>query len=132
MTVLTQLTLWKSQPRFFPYWMWEDYKAGMYKQTKPEELNSQVAKAVAILADAELCESSMRRCVTEWKHAASENLSDSTKNRRPWLGRACCCITEGIRDDVVRVAWWQLTDEQRNMANQIADKIIREWERDNA
>jgi hypothetical protein len=131
-TVLTQLTLWQQEQRFFPYWMWEDFKAGMYKQTKPDELDGSVAKAVVILGDAELCESSMRRCVNEWKHAASENLSDATKNRRPWLGRACCCIQAGVRDDAVRIAWWQLTEEQRDIANKIADMIIREWEKQHA
>lgn len=126
------MMFWSPVPLLKPYWKWEDYKAGMFKKTDKQFVDSSASKAVSVLSDPETCLSAMRRVVSEWPVASMQNLHDASINRRPWLGRACCCITECVREDAVRLAWWMLTEEQRNKANQIADAVISEWELINA
>ena len=123
-----QLLFWSQSLALHPYWEWEDYKAGMYKATGGSDFQESVLSAIAILSNNETCLLAMRRVIKEWPIAARQNFHDATVNRRPWLGRACCCIENGVREDAVRVAWWSLDDEQRAMANAIADNVIREWE----
>lgn len=123
-----QLTLFDLHLPYHPYWLWEDYKAGMFKQTLPSQMQRNIELALDVLGVESNCESSMRRVITEWPVSSAENLRDPTKNRRPWLGRACCCIARGVREDAVRIAWWQLSDSQRDDANSIADSVISEWE----
>jgi hypothetical protein len=127
--MLKQQLLWEDKRQeFYPYWLWEDFLAGMYKPTPKESLSQMVASAVGILSCPDKCLDSMRKCVEDWPIAAAENLRDNTKNRRPWMGRACCCVATGVREDAVRLAWWQLSESQRESANDIADAVIAEWE----
>ena len=123
-----QLFLFDLSLPYHPYWNWEDYKAGMFRATSPSMLEDSVAAALSVLGCKVNCEESMTRVITEWPVASAENLRDPAKNRRPWIGRACCCISRGVREDAVRAAWWMLSDEQRANANAIADDVIFKWE----
>jgi hypothetical protein len=127
--MLEQKLLWDDKRQEFnPYWLWEDFLAGMYKPTPKESLDQMVQVALEVLSCPDRCLDAMRKCIEDWPIAAAENLRDSTKNRRPWMGRACCCVTVGAREDAVRVAWWQLSENHREAANDIADRVIAEWE----
>ena len=130
--MVKQLLLWDEVNYFSPYWEWEDYKAGMYKATKPELFDESVSKAVAILGDQDRCREAMLQVVECWPVACNQNLHDPLVNRRPWRGRACCCVAAGCKEDAVRVAWWMLTESQRDTANAIADEVIQLWEREHA
>jgi hypothetical protein len=125
---VTQLTLWDESPKLKPYWEWEDYKHGMFKATDKREFNQKLIEAISILSNSDNCRKFMGMVVSEWPVATRQNLYDSSVNRRPWLGRACCCIAHCISDDVVREAWWRLTDDQRFAANEVADQVISKWE----
>jgi len=125
---VTQMMFWSPLPKLSPYWHWEDYKSGMFKPTDKPCFDEKLKASVETLSNAEKCLEAMRKVIREWPIATTQNLHDSTINRRPWLGRACCCIACNASDDVVRVAWWMLTEEQRSTANEIADKVIAEWE----
>ena len=128
---MIQLSFWTPKNHFTPYWEWEDYLAGMFKPTKPEHLAQSVVIAVSILSS-ERCLSAMRRVISEWPNSSAQNLHDDSLNRRPWLGRACCCIESGCREDAVRIAWWKISELERDRANSFADVVIRQWEIDNA
>lgn len=70
----------------------------------------------------------MMRVIDEWPISCEQNLSDTSQNRRAWIGHAACAIEINCPEDIVREAWHHLTDEQRRDANKQADIAIESWE----
>lgn len=87
-----------------------------------------LSKAIAFTGDHLLYGSFMARVVREWKYSCEHNLSQRGQNRKAWLGHAACALGMQCPEDIVREAWWHLTDEQRHLANGQADLYIKEWE----
>lgn len=132
---MRQKTLWdleEVRQRFFPYTQWEDWKSGMYRNAEKSEEDRLACEAVAILGERSAAEKSMARVIREWPVSSAVNLSDRTKNRRPWLGQSACCIVAGVPDYITKRAWWELTESQRCEANAAADSAIKAWEIENA
>ena len=69
----------------------------------------------------------MRRVVLEWSRSTENALTDPHINRRAWVGHAACALAFRCPEDVVRQAWGYLTDEQKYLANQAADRAIVLW-----
>ena len=113
---------------FHPYEAWEDYKCGMYDELK-EGRETRIIIAMHLLASPTLCEKFMREVVKRWKIACEQVLTNQSVNRRAWLGQAACCLYAGVREDETRSAWGQLTEEEQNKANEIAEKVIEDYER---
>jgi hypothetical protein len=105
-----------------PYTEWEDFKAGMWSGEGAGK--SQQAKE--LLSDSMRLFVAMRNVAMAWPIAAEINLSEPPNNRA-WLGQAACCFAVGANEESTRAAWGQLTDEQRSLANTIADQVISEW-----
>jgi hypothetical protein len=108
------------------YEKWEDYKNGMFAIHENEEIL--IPQAVKFMSDYKLFGAGMDRVVKEWPLACEHNLTDNSMNRRAWMGQAAVCISLGVPETVTRLAWWQLSEEQRNLANAEADRVIKEWE----
>ena len=70
----------------------------------------------------------MARVVHEWQYSCEHNLSQTAQNRRAWLGHAACALALNCPEDIVRQAWWMLTDKQREDADAQAETFIRIWE----
>lgn len=70
----------------------------------------------------------MDRVVIEWPVSCENALTDYSMNRRAWLGHAACALAIQCPEDIVRLAWGFLTDEQRTLANKAADRAISAWE----
>lgn len=120
---------------FHHYTEWEDYKARMYDPPMlamietGESKEERLQKAIEILGTPELCEKYMRQVIDEWKLACEQSLTHKNLNRKAWLGWCACCIGAGIKESETKQAWHYLTEEQRVEANEIADRIIKEWEK---
>lgn len=117
--------------KYHHYEEWEDYKSGMYDELK-EGRDCRINLAASLLSDPTLCERFMREVVKRWKMASEQVLTNVSINRRAWLGQSACCLYAGVKEDETRAAWWKLTDEQRKIANDIADKVILEWVNENS
>jgi hypothetical protein len=115
---------------YHPHTKWEDHQAGMYAMTC---LNSHeaVRQCVKLLSNPYLLEPVMRSCAFRWVHSAQVNMTNPGRNRQAWLGQAACCYANGSPEYITKMAWRELTDEQRKAANDVADKIIKEWEKEN-
>lgn len=111
---------------FYRYELWEDYKNGMYAESKNGRAE-RVKRAASILGNAELCRKAMEKVVAEWLIATEYNFSNAGINRKAWLGQAACSCWAGIHEDETREAWGLMTDAQRDEANRIAHQIITEW-----
>jgi len=110
---------------FAHYKHWEDVKCGLYSNvSQPEEkevLSTDLLRNVEALTEA------MKRTIIEWPVAARVNLSNASRNQRSWLGQACCCLDHGSNEGTVKKAWANLTDEEQNRANDVADRLITLW-----
>lgn len=113
--------------KFHHYEKWEDYQSGMYDELK-DGRDCRINLAVSLLSNPTLCERFMREVVKRWKNASEQVLTNVSINRRAWLGQSACCLYAGVKEDETRAAWGQLTNEQRKTANEIAEKVIKDYE----
>lgn len=107
-----------------PYWLWEDYLAGMWSRLEKEGMMEQ---AIAFTGDHEAYGESMQIVVREWTYACQHNLTCTSMNRLAWIGHAACSLAHGLPEFVVRKAWWNLTELQRNLADCQAQKALDWW-----
>lgn len=112
---------------FHHYEKWEDYQCGMYDELK-EGRECRVELAKSLLSNKNICEKFMREVVKRWKCACEQVFTNTNVNRRAWLGQAACCLYAGVKENETREAWWQLTEDERNLANEIADEVIKDYE----
>lgn len=113
---------------FHPYEVWEDFREGMYKKTCFMDEAKMIADCEVTLSCPQWLEESMRFVAHAWKKAAEHNLSNTARNRQAWLGQAACCFSHGAPEYLTKIAWNNLTDEQRFAANGVADAVIADWE----
>ena len=87
-------------------------------------------KAIEFTSDHKRYGRFMMRVVKEWPISCENALTDSTLNKRAWVGHAACALAIGCPEDITREAWGHLSDEQRVLANKEADAAITVWEYD--
>lgn len=101
--------------------MWEDVLG--VKSEKLTELAIQFTSNHILYGEA------MRKVIYTWKYSCENFLTDKNINRKAWLGHAACSLEHSLPENIVRMAWKQLTDDQREKANLQAEKYIKEWEK---
>jgi len=111
---------------YHPYWEWEEIDHNMWGTVKDKQ--AYLAKAIGFTCDAELYGSYMLRVADEWPCSCRHNLSNTTQNRKAWIGHAACALAFQCPEDIVRSAWGYLTEEQQEKANKKADEAIKYWE----
>jgi hypothetical protein len=70
----------------------------------------------------------MQKAVQDWPISCEMNLSARCMNRRAWLGHAGCCVAENSPEEATRLGWHKLNQVEQDLANQVADEVILEWE----
>ncbi len=115
------------------YWMWEDYQNGMYRDShiSAPEWFDYVQKSSHILCNEKLFEEKSLDMINSWTCSASENLTNVHSNRKAWIGQATCCFVFGCPEKATKQAWKEMSDEQRIIANAVAEKVIKIYEREN-
>lgn len=71
----------------------------------------------------------MLEVVNNWPIACENNLTASGINQQAWIGHAAAWMAIKSPEYITRLAWQELTDEQRRLANLQADHAIAEWKR---
>ena len=116
---------------YHPYNLWEDEKNGMYHldegftEKEEEELS---LKAKSLLCDSEEFYKVALDVIDKWRYAAEQNLSNKGRNRQAWIGQASCNYKFKIPEYITKYGWRLMTIEQQNVANAIADEVIKKWE----
>ena len=80
-----------------------------------------------MLSDKDLFATVLEKIISEWKYSCEHNLTDSSTNKRAWIGHAACSFEMNLPESVVRQAWKVLSNEQRIKANNQADMAIKLW-----
>jgi hypothetical protein len=114
---------------FEPYWKWEDFQNGMYEVPASREMSALAQAAKSLLGDVRAFEPVCRQMVAAWPVAASVNLTNTNANRRAWMGQAACSYHASVPETATRMAWKELSNDQREAANEAAERVINEYER---
>lgn len=111
-----------------PYWNWECVMNGMWDSRRNDR--QRIASAKAVLSTPDKCREAMTGAIEQWPISAQQHLSKVHTNRRPWLGQAACAFAVDATEEETRLAWnFHMTREAQDSANDIADELIAEWER---
>lgn len=116
---------------YHKYDLWEDHKNGMYNDNDILDKDVMVSKSIELLKSPEKFYFVMQNILKDWKFAVENNLSNRSQNRRAWLGAAACLYNHKCPEYLTRIAWSLLNNDVKKMANNIADKIILEYEAKN-
>jgi len=110
------------------YVLWEDYQNGMYdKYLEPDKL-ALIDKAKSLLSDSAKFHAAIIELTQKWIVSTKVNMTNKHENRRAWLGWAACCYRYKVPEILTREAWRLLTDAERNSANFVADKFIKNYD----
>jgi|TARA_Y100000034_G_scaffold133644_1_gene199709 vacuolar-type H+-ATPase catalytic subunit A/Vma1 len=116
---------------FHPYYLWEDWKAGMFKKKINENEEKLSKQARELLSNENEFFKVAYKVIKEWKYSSEHNLTNKSRNRQAWLGQASCCYKLGVPEYITKYGWRLLDLGQQNKANKIADKVIKIWEKEN-
>lgn len=111
---------------YHPYWEWEEVDHNMWGVVDNKERFLQ--KAIEFTGNHSLYGRFMMRVANEWTKSCEHNLSNTTQNRKAWIGHAACALALGCPEDITRKAWGYLTQEQQDNANRVAQEAIEYWE----
>lgn len=111
---------------YHPYWKWEEVKFNMWGGVSDPD--DYLQKAIEFTGNHKLYGKWMRKVTRDWKYSCEHNLT-ATQNRQAWIGHAAVAYAFRCPEDIVRMAWWKLTEKQRILANKEADKAIKYWEK---
>jgi hypothetical protein len=107
-----------------PYQKWEEYKKGMWKSISRVEAEKLLPLVVKFTGNHIEYGKAMFEVLKTWKYSCEDKLTDISLNRKAWLGHAACCLKFGWPESIVREGWKLLNNNQRNLANEQAEKAI--------
>lgn len=113
---------------YHPYWNWEDYKNGMWSKVKKKDESIILHNAINFTGNHILYGKAMINVIENWPIACENNLTNTSINRKAWIGQAACNFEFKWPEYLIRKAWWCLTNEQRNLADNEAIIAIKIWE----
>lgn len=111
-----------------PYWQWEDYLNGMYETVCNDEIDQQ-SKVIELLSNCELFYLVGLEMISKWVVSSEVNLTNNRINRRAWIGQASCSYKFGVIEIQTKIAWGLLQENQRIEANNVAEKLIKMYEK---
>lgn len=112
---------------YHPYWLWEDYKNGMWNKIPKSEEDEILNLAIQFTSNYKEYGSAMIEVVECWPYTMEHNLTNPSINYKAFIGHCACCYKFGWPEYLVRLAWRELTTNQQNLANNEADRAYKYW-----
>ena len=113
---------------FHRYETWEETKAGLWKRPTGELRGQLIDQCALFMADTTQFHQAMLQVPIQWPISCEVNFTTRSVNRQAWLGHAACCIALNCPEEPTRIAWWRLTQRQRDAADAAAAEVIEAWE----
>lgn len=106
----------------------EEFHAGMWRRISDEQERAKwLAEAQRFLEDSsEFC-AAMRRVLIEWPTSCLSAFTNPSLNKPVWLAHAGACLTLGIPEEFMRLAYWNLSASNRDRADRDAKLVASEW-----
>ena len=114
--------------QYIHYLEWEDFHAGMWRRSDDEA--GDLVKAIEFTGNAERYGAAMKRVVKEWPRTMLHNLTNASMNKRAFVGHCAVCLELDIPEYITRLAWRELTEEQRIAADAVAEETIAQWKKE--
>jgi hypothetical protein len=105
----------------------EEYASQMWKVVPLETREGYVSKSAELMIDSAAFEQAMLKAIQDWPNSCEAALTAATMNHQAWMGHAGCAINHNAPEDLTRLAWRTLTQEQQDLANAAADNAIAAW-----
>jgi hypothetical protein len=121
----------KTKQQFVPYWEWEDYINGMYKKLAKGDETQMLKKAIEFMGNWIRYGEAMAAVIQAWPKTMLNSLTNTSTNRRAFLGQCACAYEFNCPEYITRQAWKELTNQQRFDADKIADYHIKVYENQN-
>lgn len=86
-----------------------------------------VQASADLMKDPQAFEAAMVKAVNEWPNSCEAALTASVMNHQAWIGHAGCAINHNSPEDLTRLGWRTLTQQQQDEANAAADRAIAYW-----
>ncbi len=115
----------KPKQQYVHYLEWEDFHAGMWRRVDNED--EWLKRAIEFTGDHVLYGHWMRIVIEQWPRTMLHNLTNPSMNKRALLGHCAVCLAIGCPEYITRMAWKQLTDQQRRDADAVAQETINDW-----
>lgn len=112
---------------WIPYWDWEDWKHGMWRKLPKEQEAEMLERCIEFTGNWVLYGEWMQRVVQEWPLTMLNSLTNPSVNKRAFIGHCACSLAFGCPEYITRMAWKELTDQQRLDADDIAEITYHEW-----
>lgn len=112
---------------FHRFELCEEFKTDMWRMVPIEKREALQEYSRNLMIEYDCFEQVCRKVVDEWPFSCESNLTASSINHQVWIGHAACAINHNAPEDITRLAWRTLTEEQQDLANLAADNAIEYW-----
>lgn len=113
---------------YIKYSKWECYKSGMWLRVSKSLEDELLIKAISFTSDHILYGEAMNKVIYKWENTMLNHLTNKSINRRAFLGHCAVFYEIQIPEYIVRKAWSFLSDKERVLADNEAEKAIKKWE----
>ena len=101
----------------------------MWRKLEKSQEPEFVSKAIEFTGNHILYGQYMMKVIVEYPKSCEQFLTNPSINRQAWIGHAAANIAIQCPEYLTRIAWKELTEEQRILANKQADIAIEAWEK---
>lgn len=117
----------KGKRIFHTFDKWECEKAGFYAQNFEDKKAPECEKMYRdFLQDPERFKAAAKKVISTWKYSCEHYLTNIALNRIAWIGQASMCFETGVPSRFCS-GFNLLTDEEKEIANQVALDALNEW-----
>ena len=113
---------------WFPFDQLEEHQFGLWRKVPVSQQERYIEAAHGLMCDPAAFLAAMLRVVEEWPNSMLAAMTTPSLNRRAYMGHAGCCLAVGSPEDLTRLAWHRLREDEQDEANAMADEAIRAWE----
>lgn len=105
----------------------EEFKTNMWRMVPVSQREELQEYSRNLMIEHDAFEQVCKKVVDEWIFSCEVNLTAKSINHQAWIGHAACALNHNAPEDITRLAWRTLTEEQQNLANLAADNAIAYW-----
>ena len=113
---------------WYSYDKWEDWKSGLYLNKKPDNEIIARSSLYELFSNQDLFFHSGIKMMHDWKISTDYNLSNTTSNRKSYLGQAIACYLYGYSMSFTAKVFTELDKKDQLESNKTAEKLIRFYE----
>jgi hypothetical protein len=114
-----------------PYWEWEDYINGMWRKVNKEQESVMLQQAIEFTGNHIEYGNAMREVSKVWVNTMLNSLSNTSINRKAFIGHCAVQFKLNIPEYITRMAWKYLSNKQRALADNEAEKTIKQFIKNN-